>query len=182
MKHLSGILNKLTVLAAVAVGLSSCNRGEYAVLPKTTPYHETHRSVAIKPAVAPAAATPETAAPTAAVAPAVVAQTPVAAAPVAAKAAAPAPRKLSLVQKLAVSKVAKQVSKVADQTQLKKRTETAATSKLEGKLRQGVILLIIGLLLELLGAATGIGLIYVLGAIVAIIGVILIVLYLLDEI
>ncbi len=89
--------------------------------------------------------------------------------------------KLSFVQKALVQKVAKKADKLTSKVQVKKRTEAASTSKLEGKLRQGVILLLVGLLIEILGAATGIGIIYVLGAIVAIIGVVLIVLYLLDE-
>ncbi|WP_161806890.1 hypothetical protein [Hymenobacter sp. AT01-02] len=40
MKHLSGIMRKVTAVAAVAVALTSCNRAEYAMLPKTSSaYH-----------------------------------------------------------------------------------------------------------------------------------------------
>ncbi|MBC8083403.1 MAG: hypothetical protein H7Z21_09340 [Hymenobacter sp.] len=193
MKHLFNIFPKLTAIAAMALSISSCNRAEYAMLPKTTPYHATYGTIKSAPAPAgapeemtgtsaPAAAAPEkntaltTPAATTPAAPATAsAKTPAAVAPVA------APRKLSLARKLAAAKVLKQVDKAASKLQLKKHTETADTKKLDGKLRQGIILILVGLLLEILGAATGLSIIYILGAIVAIIGVILIVLYLLDE-
>ena len=99
MKHLSGLLHKLTAVAAVAVALSSCNRAEYAMLPKTSSaYHGTQRATVVKPAPAPAAATEEVAAAPApaieaAPAPAVATQ-PAPAAPAApAPAAAPAKAK-----------------------------------------------------------------------------------------
>lgn len=200
MKHLFNILPKLTAIAAVALSISSCNRAEYAMLPKTTPYHATYGTTKTVPApavasekvavteapavdapaknavaIAPAATTPAT----------TPAKAPVAAAPAKSKtvetAATPAPRKLNLVQRVAVAKMLKQVDKATAKVKIKKNNEAAGANRLEGKLRQGVILLLAGLLIEILGAATGIGLIYVLGAIVAIIGVVLIVLYLLDE-
>lgn len=208
MKNLFRFLPQAVAVAAMALSMSSCQRGQYAQLPKTTPYHATYS--AAKSGTAASAVTPETApavAPTAeaaqekivAAAPAVAkkstnktsvsAAAPVTAekaAPVTPKtaetAAAPAPRKLNLVQKLAVAKVLKQVDKASSKTHVKKHSEAASASKLTGKLRQGVILLIVGLLLELLGIATGLGIIYVLGAIIAIIGLVLIVLYLLDEV
>ena len=59
---------------------------------------------------------------------------------------------------------------------------TAATQKLSGKLRQGIILVLIGVLVEILAAAIGSSLVYLLGAILILVGLVLIVLYLLDEV
>ncbi|MDF7813523.1 hypothetical protein [Hymenobacter sp. YC55] len=200
MKHLFNILPKLTAIAAVALSISSCNRAEYAMLPKTTPYHATYGTTKTVPAPATASekvaateapvveapAKSSVAAAPAATAPATTrTNASVAAAPAKAKAAktvaTTAPRKPNLVQRLAVAKMLKQVDKATTKVKIKKHTEAAGANRLEGKLRQGVILLLAGLLIEILGAATGIGLIYVLGAIVAIIGIVLIILYLLDE-
>ncbi|HEX8428609.1 hypothetical protein [Hymenobacter sp.] len=202
MKHLFNILPKLTIVAAIALSASSCNRAEYAMLPKTTPYHATYGTTKSVPAPTvvnekattnevPAAeaieknavaTTPAVKAPAASTKP-----TPIAAAPSVAKApkaaAKPAPRKANLVQRLAVAKVLKQVDKASSKVQIKKHTETAGTKRLEGKLRQGLILILVGLLVGLLGAIGGvIGSIFaVVGSILFIIGVVLIILYLLDE-
>ncbi|UOQ72052.1 hypothetical protein [Hymenobacter cellulosilyticus] len=204
MKHVSGLLHKLTAFAAIVVALSSCNRAEYAMLPKTSSYHGTaNRAVSVKPAPVAATPAPEVAAvPEAApaVAPATVASAPaapataskaVSAAPAVKEAAtvaavqpatkAQASRKLNLIERSIVAKVAKKAEKLSSKMEVKKHSEVASTNKLQGKLRQGVILLLVGLLIEILGAATGIGLIYVLGAIIALIGLVLIILYLLDE-
>ncbi|SES97640.1 hypothetical protein [Hymenobacter actinosclerus] len=200
MKHLSNLLRKLTAVAAVGIALTSCNRAEYAMLPKTgaSAYHGTQRATIIKPAPAAEVAVAPQVAPEAVAAPEVVAA-PVAAPaakPVAVAKAAPATAKAapvtaatpakapkaSFMQKALVQKIAKKADKLAAKAQLNKGSETAAANRLEGKLRQGVILLLAGLLIEVLGAITGIGIIYVLGAIVALIGVVLIILYLLDEI
>ena len=190
MKHLSGLFHKLTAVAAVAIALTSCNRAEYAMLPKTaSAYHGTQRATIIKPAPTEAAATAPASVVTSEVAMATPVATPAPEAAVVAKAAA-APAvastrkapKLNFAQKALVQKIAKKADKLASKAGVvKKSSEVAAANRLEGKLRQGVILLLVGLLIELLGAATGVGLIYVLGAIVAIIGIVLIVLYLLDE-
>lgn len=189
MKHVSGLLHKLTAFAAVVVALSGCNRSEYAMLPKTSSYHgtEQHRAVSIAPeatvteapAVAPAApeavaVLPATPAPVAAVvaAPAKAAQNSVA--------AAPAARKLTLVERALVSKVAKKADKLSSKLQFKQRTEVASANKLSGNLRTGIILILIGLLISLFSGINGIfGLI---GGILAIIGIVLIILYLLDAI
>ncbi|TGE22324.1 hypothetical protein E5K00_18950 [Hymenobacter aquaticus] len=191
MKHVSGLLHKLTVVAAAVVALSSCNRAEYAMLPQTSSYHGTeHRSVSMKPAPAPeTAAAPAVVAPEA---PAVAAQpAPATPAAPAARAAAPATtaavatpapaaRKLNLVERALVSKVAKQADKLARKAQVKKHSETASANKLSGNLRTGIILILVGLLISLLSPISGIfGLI---GGILAIIGIVLIILYLLDEI
>ncbi|UOQ52823.1 hypothetical protein [Hymenobacter cellulosivorans] len=196
MKHVSGLLHKLTAFAAVVVALSSCNRAEYAMLPKTSSYHGTaNRAVAVKPApeaTTPAsdvAAAPEaTPAPEAApaVAPAAVATAPaavaktttsVAAVQPAAPAKAQASRKLNLVERAMVAKVVKKANQLNSKTQVKKHSETASANKLSGNIRTGIILLLIGLLLGIFGGVIGL-----LGAIIALIGVVLIILGLLDEV
>lgn len=204
MKHLFNHLPKLAAIAAIALSMSSCNRAEYAMLPKTSPYHATYHGTA-KPATpaaeqevaaaesqnvvveeknvvaetpAAVAAVPATAsAPKAAVVEAV------AAAPAATKAAQPAtaaaPRKLNLVERAAFNKVVKKVDKLASKAQIKQGSETAGTSKIGGYLRTGIILLLVGLLVSLLSPISGIfGLI---GGIIAIIGLIFIILWLLDQ-
>ena len=185
MKHLSGIFQKLTVVVAATAALSSCNRAEYAALPQTSSYHGT-QYVAAKPkaevvaeapapVAAPAEATPATPAPVVAAAPAAVA------AP-AAKATKPAAApKLNFLQKALVNKVVKKANKLASKAQLKQRSETAKTTAVEGRLRQGLLLLLAGIIIELLAALVDVGILYVLGSIVALVGIIFIVLYLLDE-
>ncbi|MBG8556447.1 hypothetical protein [Hymenobacter guriensis] len=182
----------LTVL--ISAGLSSCNRAEYAMLPKTSSYHGTER-VAVKtpiatpaPAVAEAPVATAPAAELAVAAPATTAKATapaVAAAPSVAKkatASATPTAKPSFMQKMVVKKALKNVDKVASKVLVKKHKDVAESNKLSGKIRQGVILLLVGLLIEILGAATGLGIIYLLGAIIAIIGLVFIVLGLLDEI
>jgi len=96
--------------------------------------------------------------------------------------AAPAP-KLSLVQRLAVAKVTKKLEKAVQKSgTARQHYNTAATQKLSGKLRQGIILVLIGVLVEILAAAIGSSLVYLLGAILILVGLVLIVLYLLDEV
>ncbi|NVO29877.1 hypothetical protein [Hymenobacter lapidiphilus] len=200
MKHLSSLLRKLTAVAAVGIALTSCNRAEYAMLPKTgSAYHGTQRSTIIKPtpapevAVAPQVAAEAVAMPEAVVAPvaapaAVATAAPVAkAAPVTAAAPAKGTKaaKLNFMQKALVNKITKQADKLAAKAGIvKKSSETAATNRLEGKLRQGLILMLVGLLVGLLGVLGGtIGAIFsILGSIIFIIGVVLVILYLLDEI
>ena len=58
---------------------------------------------------------------------------------------------------------------------------TAATQKLEGKLRQGIILVAIGVLVEILGIVLSSSIVYLLGAILIIVGGVFIVLYLIDK-
>lgn len=197
MKHVSRILQKLTAVAAVAVALSSCNRAEYAMLPKTTSYHGT-QYVAAKPAAQPATeateatlATAETPAVEAAPEVAVATPAPVAApAPAKAEVAAPAKAavaakpatapKLNLMQKALVNKVVKKADKVASKMQLKQHRDTAAANRLDGNIRTGVILLIVGLLVSLLSFISGVfGLI---GGIIAVVGLIFLLLGLLDAI
>ncbi|MCR5888958.1 hypothetical protein LRS06_14515 [Hymenobacter sp. J193] len=182
----------LTVL--ISAGLSSCNRAEYAMLPKTSSYHGTERVAVKKPVAAPAVAeAPVTEAPVATApaaevavaAPAAKAAPAVAAAPATAKKATASTTptaKPSFMQKMVVKKALKNVDKVASKVLVKKHKDVAESNKLSGKIRQGIILLLVGLLVEILGVATGIGIIYLLGAIIAIIGLVFIVLGLLDEI
>jgi len=193
MKHFFNVLPKLTALAAIVLSVSSCNRAEYASLPKTTPYHATYGT--IKSVPAPAAAVSEevvvTETPVApieeknsAVVPAVAAPSIAAvktaarahtATAVVAPAAAPKP---NLAQRLALNKVSKQLNKLTSKTQIKQHSETAEANAISGNLRTGIILLLVGLLVSLLSGVSSIfGLI---GGIIAIIGVIFIVLWLLD--
>ena len=202
MKHLFHHLPKLAAIAAIALSASSCNRAEYAMLPKTTPYHATYHGTA-KPAPAPVAQQEEIAAAEVVTAPVeeknIVAETPAvmpaatpAAAPVAknaavasAKVAQPAatsaaPRKLNLVERATFNKVVKKVDKLASKAQIKQGSETAGTSKIGGYLRTGIILILVGLLISLLSGISSIfGLI---GGIISIIGLIFIILWLLDEV
>ena len=211
MKNLSATLAKITAVVACVLTLGSCSRAEYAMLPKSSSYHGVTRAstpvpaapiaaetrVAPAPVVAPTvAATPATrvaAAPNKTTAhapkalPGTAAGSAVAAAPAASAAvattsqAAPAP-KLSLVQRLAVAKVTKKLEKAVQKSGIARQHDnTAATQKLSGKLRQGIILVLIGVLVEILAAAIGSSLVYLLGAILILIGLVLIVLYLLDE-
>ena len=194
MKHLSApFTTKLIAAAACALTLVSCNRSEYAMLPKASAYHDANRVVAPEPiptaAVAPApAVAAETAektaisAPTAA-APARASHLPAtsatsAAPPATIAAPAAAPRKLNLVQRLAVNKVVRQLDKKLDKATLRQRESTASTaargSGISGNLRTGIILLLVGLLVGLLNG--------LIGTIIAIIGLIFIVLWLLDSI
>lgn len=183
MKHLSGFLHKLTAVAAVAAALTSCNRAEYAMLPKTSSaYHGTQRAVT----VAPAPATETAAAPVAteAVATAPVAAAPAApaavVAPVTAKAEAPAPTKtakLNFAQKAVVAKLTKQANKLAAKAQVNKKSEVAAkedANAISRNIKLGIILLLIGILIGLI--------IPILGTVIAIIGIVFIVLGLLDEV
>lgn len=199
MKHLSGLWHKITAIVAVTAALSSCNRAEYAMLPKTTSYHGTeYRAVTAAPATkattvaeaAPVAATPEkvvAARPVEAPATTVAAAeaTPQVAAPaaVAAPAKATVAPKLNFMQKALVQKIAKKADKVASKLEFKQRPETAEAERLGGRLRQGIILIIVGLLVGLLATINGpIGSIFaIISTILVLVGIVLIVLYLLDE-
>ncbi|MDU0371107.1 hypothetical protein ACFPAF_11925 [Hymenobacter endophyticus] len=191
MKHLSGILHKLTAVAAVAVALTSCNRAEYAMLPKTSSaYHGTQRAATVAPA--PVATETPVAAPATDVAPvaapvekSVAISAPAAkpavaktsAAPTAAVAKAP---KLNFAQKAVVAKLTKQANKLAAKTQVSKKSEVASeedATALSRNIKLGIILLLIGVLLGIFGGILGL-----LGAIIGVIGVVLIILGLLDEV
>ncbi|RSK24312.1 hypothetical protein [Hymenobacter metallilatus] len=192
MKHLSGILHKLTAVAAVAVALTSCNRAEYAMLPKTSSaYHGTQRAVTVAPAANEiAVATPATppteavaaapaATPAAAPAPVTTENAAVAAAPAKAEKTAPVAKapKMNFAQKALVAKLTKKANKLAAKTQVSKKSEAASADEanaISRNIKLGIILLLIGILVGLL--------IPILGTVIAIIGIVFIVLGLLDEV
>ncbi|GAB3636914.1 hypothetical protein GCM10027422_25040 [Hymenobacter arcticus] len=91
-----------------------------------------------------------------------------------ATAPAAASQKLSLVQRLAVAKVTKKINKIVAKSQFKQGDNTASTSRIDGNLRTGIILLLVGLLVGLLNG--------LIGTIIAIIGLVFIILWLLDSI
>jgi hypothetical protein len=206
MPNLTSTMGRLAVVLAGALALGSCNRAEYATLPRSASYMGTATAtqkarVAVSspiaaqvatapevtvatapvaeapvaaPAVAPMAVAP--AAPVVAAAP----QAPAAEAPaaVAATVATPdavaAAPKLNLVQRMALAKVTKKLNKLtANASKLNKGDNTAHTTRINGNLRTGIILLLVGLIV---GIFSGL-----IGTIIALIGVIFLVLWLLDE-
>jgi hypothetical protein len=196
MKHLSKLLPKLMAIGAIALSMSSCNRAEYAMLPKTTSYHGTER-VAARPQPQPASvgenaqtteasspkitAIPEAAAPAVAVAPKADAPAPKVAAPKTTKSASVATRKApAFLQHALLKKVTKRAEKIADKMLVKKNQETAGTEQanaISGNLRTGIILLLVGLLISIIPGDV----FDLVGGIIAIIGIIFIVLWLLDN-
>ena len=211
MKYLSASFAKLLTVAACALTLGSCNRAEYAMLPKSSSYHGVARVAApvrVERTTPASAVTASTAAPETAAAPAAVttlpsvvageATAPIQTSPAAAVAqrevsaaettpthsaaalatTAPAP-KLTRVQRFAASKLVHKVAKIANIPQVTKQLATAETQKISGNLRTGVILLLIGLLISLF---SGINRIFgLIGGVIAVIGLIFIILYLLDS-
>ncbi|MGY2131702.1 hypothetical protein ACW9KT_05715 [Hymenobacter sp. HD11105] len=196
MKHLSGLWHKLTVVVAVVASLSSCNRAEYAMLPKTTSYHGTERVVArpqpkstsvAESVAAPVAETPASTTEPATVAPTTVASAPSAvpeaavSAPKATKPATVAARKTpNFMENAMLKKVTKKAEKIADKILVKQNKEIAGTSDanaITGYLRTGIILLLVGLLITIIPG----DIFKLIGGIVSIIGIIFIVLWLLDN-
>ncbi len=192
MQNLTSALGRLAVVLTGALALGSCSRAEYATLPRSAAYLGSttvasvpRHSAAIVPVAVPEASAPiavitvpaEAVAPLApaasvAAAPTVVPAPTIAAKPVAAATIAPA--KLNLVQRLALAKVTKKMDKLAAKSpQFKKHDATASTARIDGNLRTGIILVLIGLLV---GIFSGL-----IGTIIALIGVIFIVLWLLDS-
>lgn len=197
MKNFFSPFAKLTALAICALTLGSCSRSEYAMLPKGSSYHGVTRVATPVPVATPVTSADE---PIVVAAPAVVAEAKPAAAPVVAAApvakatassatpavavqapttvvATPAP-KLNLVQRLALSKVTRKMDKLMQKSgAVRQHDNTASTSKtaaISGKLRIGIILLLVGLLVGLLNG--------LIGTIIAVIGLIFIILWLLDQI
>jgi hypothetical protein len=209
MKNLTLSLGRVAVVLAGALSLGACSRSEYAFLPHSASYLGSTPVARQHAVAAPAAATQATpaiaatgsavvtapAAPS--VAPEAVVATPVAitpapttsaAAPVAAAtvatpeasvAATPAAKpaaapKLNLAQRLAMHKLTKKLDKLTSQApQFKKKDATASTARISGNLRTGIILLLIGLIVGLFSGF--------IGTIIALIGVVFLVLWLLDE-
>jgi hypothetical protein len=201
MKNNFSPFAKLIAVAACALTLGSCSRAEYAMLPKGAPYHGVNRAATPAPAQpqAPAAtetpATPEAAAETVAATPAAAPATATAvaktkavaknvvAAPAAAEAlptnqavATTAP-KLNAMQRLALNNVTRKVDKLMQKsTQLRQHDNTASTSKtsaISGNLRTGIILLLVGLIVSIFSNW--------IGGIIALVGLLFIVLWLLDN-
>jgi hypothetical protein len=205
MKNQFSALAKLVAVAACALTLGSCNRAEYAMLPKGASYHGVSRVTTPVPA-APVATTVE--------APAADAPTTVAPEPVVASAAAPKARpvaapvkvvkeaskpaetiaakpvdaaaattatttasapKLNVVQRLALNKVTRKLDKAMHKATARQQDNTASVARggINGNLRIGIILLLVGLLVGLLNG--------LIGTIIAIIGLIFIILWLLDQ-
>lgn len=203
MKNIVLSFNQLLAIAACALTLGSCNRAEYAMLPKGSSYHGVTRVATPVPTqpekTAAAAATVSIAAAEKAVVLTPVASTPASAAtapeatPVAqpekkavvaapaaqiteATAIATAPqsaRKVTRLQKLAASRVVRAASTISGVTQFSKTLATAKAQKISGNLRIGIILLLIGLLVGIFSR--------LIGTIVALLGVIFIILWLLDN-
>lgn len=176
MPHSSGFLRQLAAVAAAALALGSCQRAEYAVLPQTSPYHATyHAPVPAAPAVAAASALPPAPpAPTPLSAPSASATRPaVAARP--AKVPTPAPKQGKLLHKLLAHKVTKKADKLVA-SMLKHPHNAAEVNRISGYLRTGLLLVLIGLLITILPGST----FELVGTIVAIIGVVFLVIWLLD--
>lgn len=189
MQSLTSLVGRLAAVLSCAVALGACNRAEYATLPKSPAYLGTKsvvsapRPAALAPAAAPAAevapvpAAPAPAAPVATAptvsTPAVATAPAVVSAPAVTAPVASAPAKLNLVQRLALAKVAKKMNKLAAKSpQFKQRDAAASTARIDGNLRTGIILIVIGLIV---GIFSGL-----LGTIIALIGVLFLVLWLLD--
>ena len=181
MPHASRFLWQLTAVAAAALLLGSCHRAEYAALPRTSPYHATyHMPVPAAPVATGKAEVAATAQPP------VILVTPAASATTAAvqgaaasepaKAAVPAPRKAGLLQKMLANKLVKKADKLTAKL-LKQPQNTAEVNRISGYLRTGLLLILIGLLITVIPG----GSFNTIGAIVAIIGVVFLALWLLDE-
>ncbi len=206
MQNLISTLGRLTVVVAGALALGSCSRSDYAFLPKSASYLGTATAapkarpqaapvvtstevaqapvaapapVAEAPAVAPEITVATAPAPRVAPAPVAAAPAPVQAAPAAAATpdatvATAAPKSLNLVQRMALAKVTKKINKLASKSsQFKQGDNTAHTARISGNLRTGLILLVIGLIVSLFSGFVG--------TIIALIGVVFLVLWLLDE-
>jgi hypothetical protein len=204
MKNLFPQFAKLVAVAACALTLGSCNRAEYAMLPKGSSYHGVTRVAAPVPAspapVAVEATTPATEAAkvdapvatpasttvlpatsdkkTAQVTPAVVDTKKLGNA---ATAATPAP-KLNLVQRVALNKVARKMDKMMQKSgTANPHANTASTQRLDSDLRTAILLAAIGILVEILGIALSSSLVYILGAVLIIVGAVFFVLWLVNK-
>ena len=186
----------LVALAVAAASFSSCSKSNYAFTPNVPSYlGTTSRNVAKAPAAATPApvaeapvAAPVASAPVAAVVPATApvaaAPAPVAtrpaAAPAAAEVAAPVaatpvvaaaptpPAKLNLVQRLAMNKVLKRLTKAEARQQ-----NTAGTAHTTAKASAFLGLAAIGLALLIIGLIVGSGFLDTIGAIAIVVGLII---------
>jgi hypothetical protein len=183
MKYL---YHRLAALGMAAASLSSCSRSAYTFNPATPAYLGSTRTVAVPKAAATlpvAAAAPS--APVSPQAPIAVAPAPIAAArPVATAQIAPAaevasptltiarakPAKLTLMQRLALKKVAKQLAKAETHPQ-----NTASVAKTAAK-GPGITVGIVGLAALVVGLIVSSGFLIVAGSIVLAVGIVLYVL------
>ena len=196
MKNIFSPFAKLIAVAACALTLGSCSRGEYAMLPKGGSYHGVTRvatPVPTAPFASPAPAADAVVAPAMALetttgdaTPATTKLVAKAAQPVAAAralgtastvVATPAP-KLNVLQRVALNKVTRKVDKLMQKSgTVRQHDNTASTARgISGNLRTGLILLLVGLLVSIFGGIFGL-----IGAIIAIIGLVFIILWLLDQ-
>ena len=197
MKNLTLSLGRLAVIVAGALSLGACSRSEYAFQPKgasylgSTPVARQRAVAAPAPAIAATGSAVVTAPAPAAPAVSVAPEAPIAAQPASAAAApaasvaeasqaiAPAAKatatpKPNLAQRLALRKITKKLDKLASQAlQFKKHDATASTSRISGNLRTGLVLLLVGLIVSIFSN--------LIGTIIALIGLVFIVLWLLDE-
>jgi hypothetical protein len=191
MKNIFSSFATLITGAACALALGSCSRAEYVMLPQGPSYHGVTRvatpvPVAPAPVAAETAPVPAPAAPEVAVATAPAAELVPAAKPVVAAAATPAavtqatvvatPAKSTLSQRLLTRKVMSKVDKIAHKLQPKNQSNTASTQAINSNLKLGIILLVVGALVTLLPG----GIFDLIGAIIAIIGLLFILLAILD--
>ncbi|OGX85035.1 hypothetical protein BEN47_15475 [Hymenobacter lapidarius] len=210
MKNISSPFAKLIAVAACALTLGSCNRAEYAMLPKGSSYHGVTRvatpvpakapstAVAMAPVAAESIAPQEVATIAPVAAPAAVATaaakpeaaTKEAAAAVAAAStvaaasaiATPAP-KTNLAQRIALSKVTRKVDKLIQKSgSLRKHDNTASTAETSA-ISGNLRTGIIFLLVGLLVSLFSFvsSIFGLIGLIIAIIGLIFIILWLLDQ-
>ena len=204
MKNYFSTVSKLVAAAICALSLGSCSRAEYAMLPKGGSYHGVVR--AATPVPAPVAVV---AAPAPLVAAPVASETEQSADAIAARVQAPvqatdAPAerttnekaanatiattgpaagaavaaKPTFVQRLALSKITHKMDKLARKAGTVRSHDNAASTArggISGNLRTGLILLLIGILV---GLIPNLGLV---GTIIAIIGLVFIILWLLDQ-
>ena len=184
MYYFSRSLPKLLTVAAVAITFGGCQRAEYALLPKTSSYHVAYQAPTqpapeVKPLSEAAVnlqtppVAPTASAQLASAAPQVVAK-PVA--PSAAAAPAATSRRPGLLQKMLANKAVKKVDKLAAKL-LKQPQNTAEVNRISGYLRTGLLLILIGLLITVIPG----GSFNTIGTVVAIIGVVFLALWLLDE-
>ncbi|MFD2721646.1 hypothetical protein ACFST9_23220 [Hymenobacter monticola] len=207
MKNLFPSFAKAAAVALCALTFGSCNRAEYAMLPKGASYHGVTRAATPVPAKAEAVAAPvaePVAAPvtSAAISEATVVAAQPAPAPANATSTVPAPaaqpsttpaeinasttastdaapaRKLNGIQRLALNKVTKKVDKMVQKVAARQHLNTADTAK--GGVSGNLRL---GIILMVIGALIALlpGLFRVLGLIIFIVGVLFLLLWVLDQ-
>jgi len=189
MKNLASSFTKAFAIAACALTLGSCSRSEYAMLPKGASYHGVTRPAnTVSTSVAPAAvATAPVAAPKAEVAAPVAAPkaevaavaTPAPAKTDATVATTVAPKKLNLVQRAALKALVKKANKAAKAGD---HANTASTQALDSNLRTAILLAAVGVLVEILGIVLGSSLVYLLGAVLIVVGAVFFIIWLVNKV